>query len=255
VQAAIETSGLIKGFPARRSLAEIALRPFRQRRERALHGIDMVVPEGAVCALLGPNGAGKSTLLRIIAGVIMPDAGSVRVLGRDTAASTSELCRQVGLVVGDERSFYARLTARQNLAFFAALHDLHGREASERVSSAVEAMGLKAHADRPFSDLSSGMKQRVALARVLLADPKILLFDEITRGLDPGQARRFRSLLRDRVSGGMKRTVVFATHNLEEAAELADIIVLISDGRVAASGSMEDVRPRLDAVFSTEDAG
>jgi ABC-2 type transport system ATP-binding protein len=249
---AIEVLNLVKAFPKRRGLKGMLLHPFTPEREKVLNALSMAVPENSSCALLGPNGAGKSTLLRILAGLITPDSGTVRVLGVDALALGYRLNERVGLVVGDERSFYARLTAGQNLRFYAALHGLSGASLDERVERALGMLDLREQAGKMFSDLSSGMKQRLALARVMLADPAVLLFDEITKGLDPGQARRFRRLLREELGGTMKKTVVFATHNIEEAGELADMVVLLDKGRTVSAGSMDEARPHFERIFGSD---
>lgn len=247
--AAIELKGLVKDFPKGRSLPALLRHPFSRPYERVINGLDLAVAPGEACALLGPNGAGKSTLLRIISGTVAPTHGSVAIFGRDAGALGCALHEKVGLVVGDERSFYVRLTAAQNLAFFAAMHGYFGAVQDGRVRRALDLLELEGEADKPFADLSGGMKQRLALARGLLADPEVLLFDEITRGLDFGQAGRFRHLVREKLVGALKKTVLFATHNIEEVREVADRTVLIHKGTIAAQGPLEDVRPHFAAVF------
>ena len=224
--AALTITGLTKDYPKGRSLWAALRHPFARPREHVLDGLDLTIGQGELCAVLGPNGAGKTTLLRIITGVVAPTLGRVEILGDDQAALGQRLHERVGLVVGDERSFYARLTAAQNLAFFAAMHGYFGAAQDERVRRALG----------------------------LLADPQVLLFDEITRGLDFGQAGRFRRLVRERLAGEMKKTVVFATHNIDEVREIADRVVLIHKGRLAAQGTLDEVRPRFDEVF-TPDGG
>ena len=250
--AALTITGLTKDYPKGRSLWAAMRHPFARPREHVLDGLDLTVGQGELCALLGPNGAGKTTLLRIITGTVAPTRGRVGVLGDDQASLGQRLHEKVGLVVGDERSFYARLTAAQNLAFFAAMHGYFGAAQDERVRRALGLLDLASQADKPFSDLSGGMKQRLALARGLLADPQILLFDEITRGLDFGQAGRFRRLVRERLAGELRKTVVFATHNIDEVREIADRVVLIHKGRLAAQGTLDEVRPRFDEVFAAD---
>ncbi|MBI5527310.1 MAG: ABC transporter ATP-binding protein [Deltaproteobacteria bacterium] len=251
---ALSVIGLHKEFPKPRGLRAILAHPFTREKERALSGLDLEIERGTCNALLGPNGAGKSTLLRIIAGTIAPSAGAVKVLGSDAASLGHRLNEKVSLVVGDERSFYARLSAVQNLEFFAAMHGWFGAAGAKRVRHSLSLLDLLAEAQKPFSDLSGGMKQRLSLARGLLADPEILLFDEITRGLDIGQAARFRKLVRGRLAGDLKKTVIFATHNIEEIAEIAQRVFLLHKGALAAQGTLNDVRPHFGAVFAPEDA-
>ena len=253
--AALKITGLVKDYPKGRSPWDAIRHPFARPRERVLDGLDIEVREGALCALLGPNGAGKSTLLRIITGIVAPTHGTVEVFGAPQNILGQRLHEKVGLVVGDERSFYVRLTAAQNLAFFAAMHGLFGRAQDDRVRRALNLLELSPQADKPFSDLSGGMKQRLALARGLLADPQVLLFDEITRGLDVGQAGRFRRLVRERLVGEMKKTIVFATHNIEEVREVADHVILICKGRLAAQGTLDEVTPQFETVFAPDSGG
>jgi ABC-2 type transport system ATP-binding protein len=254
VKIALSASGLVKEFPKSRGLRAVLTHPFARERERALCGLDLEIERGTCNALLGPNGAGKSTLLRIVAGTISPTTGAVKVFGADAASLGHRLNEKVSLVVGDERSFYARLSSAQNLEFFAAMHGWFGATRTERVRRSLELLDLSSQADKPFSDLSGGMKQRLALARGLLADPEILLFDEITRGLDIGQAARFRNLVRNRLAGDLKKTVLFATHNIEEIAEIADRVFLLHKGTLAAQGTLDEVRPHFARVFSSEEA-
>jgi len=250
---AIEILHVTKDFPRLRRLRDIAIHPFTVKRDRVLEDISIKIRRGSITAILGPNGAGKTTLLRIVSGIVVPDSGEVRVFGKNISNAGSSLYSKVGLVVGDERSFYIRLTARQNLEFFASLHNLFGRDRDDKISGILETLSLTRHEKKPFSDLSSGMKQRLALARVLLADPDILLFDEITKGLDIGQAARFRAMLKNDVRGEMGKTVVFATHNMDEAAELSDNVILLDRGRDVKTGTMEEVKPFFETVFNPDE--
>jgi len=250
---AVEILHVTKDFPRLRRIREIAIHPFTVKRDRVLADINLNIRRGSITAILGPNGAGKTTLLRIVLGLVAPDSGEVRVFGRNISVAGSSLYSQVGLVVGDERSFYIRLSARQNLEFFASLHNLFGRERDEKIDSILKTLSLSRHENKPFSDLSSGMKQRLALARVMLAGPDILMFDEITKGLDIGQAARFRAMLKNDVRGEMGKTVVFATHNMEEAAELSDNVILMNRGCVVKTGTMDEVKPFFEKVFNPDE--
>ena len=198
----------------------------------ALDGIDFTVKTGEVAVLLGPNGAGKSTLLRILCTTITPDSGTALVGGLDVTQRPAEVRRRLGVALSDERSFYWRLTGRQNLEFFAAMYGLRRREARERAEELLVEVDLIDHADRRFDYYSSGMRARLSLARASLATPPIILLDEPTRTLDPIAAGDFRertlSMARDK-----GQTVLFATHDLYEAAAVASRIVVVAHGRVA----------------------
>ena len=185
----------------------------------ALRQVDLDIPQGKIFALVGPNGAGKTTLLKILAGLLLPDQGSVRVNGR------------VSLTLAEGRSFYVRLTPRQNLEFFAALYDLPPKEARQKIQRTAEQLGFTPSLDRPYEQLSSGTRQRVAIARSFLNDAPVLLMDEPTRSLDPLAKRELRELLKQ-LSREWQRTILLTTHDLAEAAELAESIGILHEGRL-----------------------
>ncbi|MBW2734687.1 MAG: ABC transporter ATP-binding protein [Deltaproteobacteria bacterium] len=234
---AVRCRGLCKHFHAAASFSQLLRFQLRGRRIDALRDVELDVRSGAIVGVLGENGAGKSTLLRLIAGLLLPDSGSVEVLGADVATEGHQHRARVGYVIADERSFAWRLTARDNLRFFAALYGLSGDEATERIDAALEEVDLREHARRAVSGYSTGMRQRLALARGLLGAPEIFLFDEPTRGIDPVQARRLRQFLRDRLLSG--RTAIVATHDVEEARFLCDEVVVVRAGQVVARGPAE----------------
>jgi ABC-2 type transport system ATP-binding protein len=190
------------------------------------------VRAGEAVVLVGPNGAGKSTLLRILATTVLPDRGTAHVLGHDVVRQAPAVRRSVGLMLGDERSWYWRLSGRRNLEFFAVLHGLSRRAASERATELLDDVGLSDAADRRFDGYSSGMKARLSLARALISDPPVLLLDEPTRNLDPVASRDFRerTLAIAHASGA---TVVMVTHDLHEAAEIDARVVALVGGEVA----------------------
>ena len=184
----------------------------------AIDDIDFDLAEGEMFVLLGLNGAGKTTLVKILSTLVLPTAGEAQVYGLDVERDDAAVRRLIGLASPDERSFYWRLTGRQNLDFFAALHGLRGRAARERVGELVERLDLTEFADRRFDGYSSGMKQRVALARSLLGAPRLLFLDEPTRSLDPTAQKQTRALVQELSSQG---TAIFlVTHQLDEAREL-----------------------------------
>lgn len=193
---------------------------------RAVDGVSFQLDRGLLLAVFGPNGAGKSTLLRMLAGVLRPTSGQIRVSGEAARTPDREWRRRVG-VVSHESFLHGHLTAEENLLFYGRLFGLpHLRE---RVREHVEAMGLRAGAGVPVADLSRGFQQRVALARALLHDPEVVLLDEPYTGLDAHAA----SLLREQL-GSLKdgqRTVVLVTHNLRQGLELADVVAIQVRGR------------------------
>ncbi len=184
--------------------------------------------------LLGENGAGKSTILQMLSGLTTPDRGAIRIDGITAgadAASSRALRAQIGVCSAEERSFYDRLTARQNLRFFGTLCGLHGSGLDERVDHVTRFVDLSAALDRPFETFSSGMRQRLAIARALLADPPVLLLDEPTRAVDPVHAREIRTLIRSLIVERGK-TAVLCTNLLDEAWELCDRIAVIAAGSI-----------------------
>jgi ABC-2 type transport system ATP-binding protein len=209
----------------------------------AVKGVDLEVRTGETYGLLGPNGAGKTTLVKMLATLILPSSGSATVAGHPLDEPRA-IRANVGLVVSDERSFYWRLSARRNLDFFAALHGLHGRIATDRINDVLSQVTLKEHAETRFSALSAGMRQRLAVARSLLHRPQILFLDEPSRSLDPAATRRLHRLLRQLVSQeGL--TIFLITHDLAEAEKLCERVALMHRGRIRASGPPDELRRQL----------
>jgi len=215
----------------------------------ALGGVDLDVPPGEVVALLGPNGSGKSTLIRILGTTVLPDEGTVTVDGIDVAEDPRGVCRRIGLMIGDERSFYWRLSGRQNLIFFAALHGLEGDDADRQAENLLAQVGLGDAADRGVLGYSSGMRARLALARALLASPPLLLLDEPTHSLDPLAASGFRDLAVELANEG-GAGILFATHDLHEAAAVATRVVVLSEGHLVYEQSTAGMdATELEAAF------
>jgi len=241
VSLAIEVIGIEKTFTKKRSIGELLRHPFGKGEPvRALRGVDLQVHEGEIFGLLGPNGAGKTTLLKVLSCLILPDKGTAKILGIETIHET-QVKRRIGLVHADERSFYWRLSARENLRFFARLYDLTGSAIDLRIDELLERVDMTESADRPFSDYSSGMKQRIAIARALLHDPPILLLDEPTRSLDPASSAALREYVLEKLKREEGKTILLATHNLREAETMADRVAIIAEGRVQEIGTVDEV--------------
>ena len=239
---AIETTALVKRFLRQRRYREILRHPFRRDRTVALDGVDLAVPQGELFALLGPNGAGKTTLIRILCTLVLPTSGVARVAGHDVTRQGAAIRARIGYAISEERSFYWRLTGRQNLAFFAALNNLTLREAKARIAEVGRLAELDEFIDRQFMAYSAGMKQRLAIARALLTRPDILFLDEPTRALDPVAARTLREFLKRTLVGENGTTIFLATHNLVEAEELADRVAVLDHGHVLACGRIGELR-------------
>jgi ABC-2 type transport system ATP-binding protein len=198
----------------------------------ALQGLSFEVAPGEILCVMGPNGAGKSTLLRILAGLLLASSGEAEVAGHRVGHDGGRLRRDVSLVVGDERSFYWPLSGRQNLMFFASLHGLSRPAARARVDEMLARVGLAEVADRRFKEYSRGMRQRLAIARGLLGQARVLLLDEPTLGLDPVGAHQLRSFLRDEVVRGEGRTALVGSNEPGEVRALADRVLFLERGAV-----------------------
>ena len=246
---AVHAQALEKRFQPGTTWGDLLRGRLRRPPVQALRGVDLTVRPGELVGLAGPNGAGKSTLLRAIGGLLLPDVGQVHVFGRATSTHGVALRRDVGYAVADERSYFWRLTGRQNLAFFAALHGLGSEEARDRVDAALEVVDLVGPADRAVREYSTGMRQRLGLARSLLGDPRVLLLDEPTRGLDPRSAGRIRRFVCDELVGKRGMAVLYATHQIDEMRVLCPRLVLLAEGRVVGDGPFADLGDALSAVF------
>lgn len=233
----ISADALEKYFPPALSGWRALLQPVLRPTERALAGISFTVSPGEAVALVGPNGAGKSTLLRILATLIIPTRGRATLGGFDVERDAARARTQFGYHTGGDEGFYGRLSARENLAFFAAMNNITGADARERIARASEWLGIAHELDRQVRTLSTGMTHRLGLARALLHGPTILLLDEPTRSLDPLAAAEFRRLLKDEIVRRRGATLLFASHTLGEVEEIADRVIVLDEGRVAACDS------------------
>lgn len=194
----------------------------------ALRGVSFSTTNSEVVALLGPNGSGKTTTLKLISTMLLPDAGSVRVGGFDSRRESGKVRRQVGIAVATERSFFPRLSARENLDFFATLDEVPRREQACRIEEVLRDTSLEDQADTLVMKFSSGMYQRLGLARALVKRPRVLLLDEPTRSLDAAAASQFWATIRNLAE--QNTTVLLATHNFAEAAALASRVLLLHHG-------------------------
>jgi ABC-type multidrug transport system ATPase subunit len=205
----------------------------RYGQVQALDGVDLDVAPGTVVALVGPNGAGKSTLVRILATTVLPDAGTASIMGHDVVTEGARARDSLGLMLGNERSWYWRLSGGRNLEFFAALYGMRRSAAAARAEELFREVDLADVADRRVGEYSSGMRARLALARALLREPPVLVLDEPTQNLDPVAGANFRDIVL-RLSEERGTAVLLTTHNLHEAAALAKEIVVLALGRVVS---------------------
>jgi ABC-2 type transport system ATP-binding protein len=211
---------------------------FRRRtlEVEAVRGISFAVEEGELFGLLGPNGAGKTTTIKMLITLLIPTAGKASVLGYDVVEDAQEVRRRVGYVFGGERGLYERLSALDNLRYFAELYGVPARDQKQRIRDLLELVGLAGREKERVEGYSRGMRQRLHIARGLLHDPPVLFLDEPTIGLDPIGARELRSLVATLVSE-QRKTVLLTTHYMFEADQLCDRIAVIARGEIIAEGT------------------
>ncbi len=239
---AISIKDLSKTYPVQFARLKAFLRrPYKPPVE-ALQNVSFEVKQGEVFGLIGRNGAGKTTLTKIVATLVQPTSGSVTVNGFDSVKDDEQVRMQIGLAGAEERSFYWRLTAEQNLLFFARLFGLTDRVALERIRELFSRLDLDDSASRRFGELSTGNKQRLAVARALLPKPRVLLLDEPTRSLDPLAASRMRELISSLAKENPPVTILFTSHNLAEVETLCNRVAVIARGRIQALDTPKNLR-------------
>jgi ABC-2 type transport system ATP-binding protein len=245
---ALRLENISKRFQVRRSLLQSIRHPGGGTWVHAVQNVSCEVQPGEFFGLLGPNGAGKTTLFKMLATLTSPDEGTAAVFGADVMREPREVRRMVAPVAADERGLHWRLSALENLRLFATLYALRGPVLAERVDEVLSVVGLQGAENRIVGTFSSGMRQRLLIARALLIKPRVLLLDEPTRSLDPVSARDFRDFLRKEVAGPAKCTVVMAPHSAEEALGLCDRVAVLNTGRLLAVGPAA----ALEREFSDE---
>ena len=208
-------------------------------KNQVLRGISLEAGSGEIFGLLGPNGAGKTTTLRIVCTLLAPDAGSVEVLGFDTRTAPEEVRRRVGVVTADI-GVYPRLSARENIAYFAELSGVLDGELERRVDTVLERLDMVPFANQRAESLSSGQRQKVAIARAIVHDPEVLMFDEPTSNLDVLASREIRNFMVESRDRG--KCVIFSTHVLHDAERLCDRVTILHEGTVVATGPTAEVR-------------
>ncbi len=230
---AIRAEGLFKTFHS----------GWRRRRQPVLRDLHLLIPPGTIFGILGPNGAGKTTLISILATLLLPDAGVVEVLGLDVRRQAGKVRRRINLASGAAK-FVWSLTVVENLRFYGRLYGLWGRTLAARVEEMVALFELQEYRHSPFETLSSGLKQRLALAKALISRPELLFLDEPTNGLDPIAAQHTREeILRLNRQTGV--TIILTTHNLREAEQLCHEVGFLGEGRILAQGSIRALQTQL----------
>jgi sodium transport system ATP-binding protein len=217
----------------------------------AVDDVDLTIDAGTIFGLLGPNGAGKTTTLRILATLIRSDGGTARVAGFDVASQPEEVRRRIGVVNGG-MGLYDRLTGRETLHWFGRLYGMAADRTEARIAELDDLLDLSGTLERRCGDFSTGMKQKIVIARAVLHEPEVLFFDEATSGLDVLARRAVLDFARAYPNDG--RAVVWSTHVMSEAEELCDRVAILHDGRRIDEGTVEELRARADDAHDLEQA-
>src|SRR3954464_941782 len=225
---------------------------FRRRRldVEAVRGVSFEIGEGELFGLLGPNGAGKTTTIKMLITLLLPTSGSARVLGYDVVKDARRVRERIGYVFGGDRGLYERLSALDNLRYFAELYGVPPREQRKRIGALLELVGLTGREKERVEGFSRGMRQRLPIARGLLHDPEVLFLDEPTIGIDPVGARELRATIAALREQG--KTILLTTHYMFEADELCDRIAVIRDGEIVAEGTPAMLKQRVSAGHVVE---
>jgi ABC-2 type transport system ATP-binding protein len=227
--------------------------PFSKRQKvKALDSVSISIEAGQVLGVVGPNGAGKTTLLRILADVLEADGGKVSICGYVLGKNGFSIRGRIGYVSSDERSFFWRLTGRENLEFFARLYGLSAGHAKKRTAELMKQFGFENKADQLFRDYSAGMRKKVSVMRALLHEPSLLLLDEVTNSLDPSSAKMVKEMVRRYVSEQKGCAAIWSTHRLEEISQICDKVVMIDSGRIISGGLTEDFTASSDYMLKIE---
>jgi ABC-2 type transport system ATP-binding protein len=246
---AIEVKNLKKEFEIKKKRGHLWKKDYREKEFFvAVDNISFNVNKGEIFGFLGPNGAGKTTTIKMISTLLMPTSGSIIVNGINSQDKPIEVLKNLGTVLAGERSIYWKLSGRENLEYFAAMNGITGQIAKERIDYLLERFSLEKRSDETVEKYSTGMKQRIALAKALISNPQIVILDEPTSGLDPQSARNLREIILEIKEEG--RTVLLTTHYMEEADQLSDRIAIIDHGKIIALDTPENLKRGLSKTNS-----
>nr|MBU1328938.1 ABC transporter ATP-binding protein [Candidatus Omnitrophota bacterium] len=252
---AINIFELSKEFISIKSIYQLVLQPFQKPKPSlAINNISLQVKQGEIFALIGQNGAGKTTLIKILSCLILPTKGKIDVMGCNILKDGEKIKASIGLVGSDERSFYWRLTLRQNLYFFAALYNLSGEKAKRKIKELSCLLEINNYLDKRFQECSSGIKQRLSIARSLLSDPGILFMDEPFKSLDLPSVKNLKNFIKKILVEEQHKTIFFISHNFNEVEDFADRIAIMHKGEIRACGTLNDLRNNISLpLVSLED--
>lgn len=219
---------------------------------KAVDNISFSVKSGEIVGLLGENGAGKTTTLRMLATMLKPTGGTAKINGYDILTEDSKVRSQIGILFGGEVGLYDRLTARENIRYFAMLNGLSKEEANKNIESLAKALEMEEYIDRRVGKFSRGMKQKVAIARSIVHNPKVMLFDEPTMGLDVTAARIVQNFIFK--CKEENKSIIFSSHSMMEVEKLCDRVIIINKGKIVESGSITELKEKyknnnLEEVF------
>ncbi|MEW6201913.1 MAG: ABC transporter ATP-binding protein [bacterium] len=214
------------------------------RRKCVLKDVTLKIPQGTIFGVLGPNGAGKTTLLSLIAGLISPDGGTLSVFGKNVAHNADFVRKQINLCSGNP-NFVWCMTVAESLSFYAMLYGMLGKKKRERVEEVISVMELKVHRNTRFDELSTGIKQRLALAKALLSEPRILFLDEPTLGLDPHMAIKAREAIRS-IHATKGITIVLTSHYMKEVEEVCERVAFLREGCLVAEGTPDELMKKVE---------
>lgn len=236
----IKTFDLTKKYLPPTGLKAMLMRSPVKNEVLAVDKVNIKVKKGELFGLIGPNGAGKTTLIKLLCTLLWPTSGKAEINGHDLAQE-EKVKSSIGFVSGEERSFYWRLTGRQNLEFFSSLNNLYLPQSERRIDEVFEQVGLVDAADNMFYSYSSGMKQKLCIARGLLTDPAILFLDEPTKSVDAITAINLKRFIKEDLVKKQERTVFLTSHRLEEVEQLCDRIAIMDHGRVSFCGTVAEL--------------
>jgi ABC-2 type transport system ATP-binding protein len=217
--------------------------PWRRRQIPAVNSVSFRIGQGEMFGLLGPNGAGKTTIIKVLTTLLLPTSGSASVLGFDVAANPTAVRRRIGYVFGGDRGLYDRLSAADNLRYFAELYGVPARAQQRRIAQVLEMVDLGERRRDRVEGFSRGMRQRLHIARGLLHDPPVVFLDEPSIGIDPVGARKLRATVSGLTAIG--KTVLLTTHYMYEADQLCDRIAIIRNGSIVAHGTPDELKSRV----------